>query len=195
MAVAGLALTSQAQAADLQSIAIDVANSFLTSGGGHGRLLGAVDCQAELTEYQQCINDAAANINPEPNCDFVQEVFDKFVGCWRKIDSDCNGGASCSDFAAATENMLNSLLDVDCSLSCPLSGGAIAGIVIGCIAFVALVGLGVFCFLKKRNQNAQPQQPQQQPPVAQAEAVPMAKSEEVPVQTADAVTSDRKSVV
>jgi len=31
-----------------------------------------------------------------------------------------------------------------------LSGGAIAGIVIGCIAFVVLVGVGIYCLAKKK---------------------------------------------
>jgi hypothetical protein len=31
-----------------------------------------------------------------------------------------------------------------------LSGGAIAGIVIGCVAFVCLVGIGIYCLVKKK---------------------------------------------
>ncbi|KAK2812116.1 hypothetical protein FQN49_008401 [Arthroderma sp. PD_2] len=37
--------------------------------------------------------------------------------------------------------------------SSSLSGGAIAGIVVGAVAFLALAALGLFFFLKRRNQN------------------------------------------
>lgn len=34
-----------------------------------------------------------------------------------------------------------------------LSGGAIAGIVIGCIAFIAILGVVIYCVTKKKDQD------------------------------------------
>ena len=34
-----------------------------------------------------------------------------------------------------------------------LSGGAIAGIVIGCVAFVCLVGIGIYCLVKRKGNS------------------------------------------
>lgn len=42
-----------------------------------------------------------------------------------------------------------------------LSGGAIAGIVIGVLACLALIGFGVFCFLKARSQKQNPRRPEE----------------------------------